>query len=234
MRHAAEPRVGKYVKYDAGEFVIITSRSAGQARKFVEDLARFRLTLERVLGKRSTKSPFPTTIVITSASDWETWLQPRENVAGFFQRARFANYLAMNGDAPPAEGSPSCSTNTPTTSSRHSSRANTRRGSTKDWPSSWVTPGSTRTKSSSQIPMGRLYEARDGAWIPFDRLMRVDRVRSRISVAPAGGHRSTRQSWLTVHYGMVENRDFGRQIIQYLNELNTAGAAGGSGKDQLR
>ena len=30
--HAGEPRVGKYVKYDAGEFVIITSRSASQAR----------------------------------------------------------------------------------------------------------------------------------------------------------------------------------------------------------
>ncbi len=100
---AAEPRVGKYVKYDAGEFVIVTSRSAGQARRFIDDLAKFRLTLERALGKRATKSDFPTTIVITSASDWRTWLQPRENVAGFFQRARFANYLALNGDAPPDE-----------------------------------------------------------------------------------------------------------------------------------
>ncbi len=103
LAFSAEPRVGKYVKYDAGEFVIITSRSASQARRFVEDLAKFRLTLERALGKRATKSDFPTTIVITSASDWRAWLQPRENVAGFFQRARFANYLALNGDAPPAE-----------------------------------------------------------------------------------------------------------------------------------
>jgi len=29
-----------------------------------------------------------------------------------------------------------------------------------------------------------------------------------------------RQAWLTMHYGMVENRDFGKQIIQYLNLLN--------------
>ena len=30
---AAEPRVGRFVKYDAGDFVIITSRSANQARR---------------------------------------------------------------------------------------------------------------------------------------------------------------------------------------------------------
>jgi tetratricopeptide (TPR) repeat protein len=28
------------------------------------------------------------------------------------------------------------------------------------------------------------------------------------------------QSWLAVHYGMVENRDFGRQIVQYINDIN--------------
>ncbi len=91
------------MKYDAGEFVIVTSRSAGQARRFVEDLAKFRLTLERVLGKRATKSPFPTTIVITGASDWKNLAATAANVAGFFQRARFANYMAMNGDVPPSE-----------------------------------------------------------------------------------------------------------------------------------
>lgn len=83
-----EPRVGKFVQYDAGEFVVVTSRSGAQARRIMEDLVKFRLTLERVLGKRATPNAFPTTIVITSASDWNSWLRPRENVAGFFQRAR--------------------------------------------------------------------------------------------------------------------------------------------------
>src|SRR6187549_3401598 len=96
---AGEPRIGKFVQYDAGEFVVVTSRSGAQARRLMEDLVKFRLTLERVLGKRATPNAFPTTIVITSASDWNSWLRPRENVAGFFQRARFANYMAINGDA---------------------------------------------------------------------------------------------------------------------------------------
>ena len=100
---AGDARIGNFVKYDAGEYVIVTSRSASQARRFVEDLARFRVTLERTLGKRATPNTTPTTIVITSSTDWKEWLQPRQNVAGFFQRGRFSNYLAMNGDAPPEE-----------------------------------------------------------------------------------------------------------------------------------
>src|SRR4051812_39119644 len=77
---AAEPRIGKFVQYDAGEFVVVTSRSGAQARRIMEDLVKFRLTLERVLGKRATPNAFPTTIVITSASDWNNWLRPGQNV----------------------------------------------------------------------------------------------------------------------------------------------------------
>ncbi len=216
---AAEPRVGKYVKYDTGEFVIITSRSAGQARKFVDDLSRFRLALERALGKRSTKSAFPTTIVITGAADWRTWLQPRENVAGFFQRARFANNLAMNGDAPPAEALVIVFHEY-----THYFLSSQFAGEYPPWFNEGLAElmGYARfdkNKVILAIPMGRLYEARDGAWIPFDRLIRVDH-----SDREYQSHRLAAsfygQAWLTVHYGMVENRDFGRQIIQYLNELN--------------
>ena len=95
-----EARIGKFVQYDAGEFVVVTSRSGAQARRIMEDLVKFRVTLERVLGKRATRNAFPTTIVITSAGDWNKWLQPGRDVAGFFQRARFSNYMAINGDAP--------------------------------------------------------------------------------------------------------------------------------------
>ena len=216
---AAEPRVARYVKYDAGEFVIITSRSVGQARKFIDDLSRFRLTLERALGKRSTKSPFPTTIVITGASDWKTWLQPRENVAGFFQRARFANNLAMNGDAPPAEALVIVFHEY-----THYFLSAQFAGEYPPWFNEGLAElmGYARFDKGKVVlanPMGRLYDARDGAWIPFDRLIRIDH-----SDPEYRSHRLAPsfygQAWLTVHYGMVENRVFGRQIIQYLNELN--------------
>jgi hypothetical protein len=70
------------------------------------------------------------------------------------------------------------------------------------------------------IPLDQVLEARDGDWISFDRLIKVEQ-----SDPEYQSHRLAAsfyaQAWLTLHYGMVENRDFGRQIIQYLNLLNT-------------
>jgi hypothetical protein len=50
---AADPRIGKLVRYDAGDYTIYTSRSASQARDFIGDLAKFRVALEKLLGKRA-------------------------------------------------------------------------------------------------------------------------------------------------------------------------------------
>src|SRR5690349_9889987 len=100
---AGEPRIGKFTRYDAGDFVIVTSRSGSQARRIVEDLNKFRRTLERTLGRNATQNSFPTVIVITSTTDWKNWLQPRQGIMGYFQRSRFSNYLALNGDLPPED-----------------------------------------------------------------------------------------------------------------------------------
>src|SRR5689334_20260043 len=78
---AGEPRIGKFVKYDTGDFVIITSRSSAQAREIIEKLVKFRLSLEKLLGKRAAQSGIGTYIVIVGASDWEKYLQPRQNIA---------------------------------------------------------------------------------------------------------------------------------------------------------
>ena len=218
--HAGEPKVGKYVKYDAGEFVIITSRSASQARNFIEDLAKFRLTLEKVLGKRATKNDLPTTIVISSATDWKAWLQPRENIAGFFQRARFSNYLAMDGDAPPLQARQLVFHEY-----SHFYLASQFAGEYPPWFNEGLAELMSYAKFDRNqvlllIPADLFREARDGAWIPFQRLIRVDRTDPEYQ-----SHKLVpsfyAQSWLTVHYGMVENRDFGRQIFKYLAQLNT-------------
>jgi len=95
---AGAPRVGKFVKYDTGDFVIVTSRSGSQAREIMQKLVRFRITLEKVLGKRAARSGIGTQIIVVSQSDWEKYLQPRKQIAGYFQRARFDNYMALNGD----------------------------------------------------------------------------------------------------------------------------------------
>ena len=48
---AADPRIGKLVRYDAGDYTIYTSRSASQARDFIGDLAKFRVALEKAAGE---------------------------------------------------------------------------------------------------------------------------------------------------------------------------------------
>lgn len=85
---AAEPRVGKFVQYDAGDFVIVTSRSSSQAREMMQKLVKFRMTLEKLIGKRAARSGIATHIIIVSESDWEKYPQPGKNVGGYFQRAR--------------------------------------------------------------------------------------------------------------------------------------------------
>src|SRR5262245_3900376 len=216
---AAEPKVGKYVKYDAGEYVIVTSRSAAQARRIVEDLAKFRLVLERVLGKRSTKSDFPTTIVITSASDWRAWLQPGERVAGFFQKPRFANYITFNGDSARDEGF--------VIVFHEYTHYFLRSQFSGEYPP-WFNEGLAEVMGNArfeknevtlQVPVWRVLEARQGNWIPFERLLRVDGYDAEYRSHKLASSFYA-QSWLALHYGMVENRDFGRQIIKYLNELN--------------
>src|SRR5262245_30520475 len=95
---APAPLLGSYARYDTGEYEIISSRSPAQARRIMEDLAKFRVTLEHMLNKRAASSPAPTTIVVTSTADWERWFRPLEGVTGYFRPGSFSNYMALNGD----------------------------------------------------------------------------------------------------------------------------------------
>jgi hypothetical protein len=218
---AADPRIGKLVRYDAGDFTIYTSRSRNQARDFMEDLAKFRVTLEKFLGRRATPNQFPTRIVIVSASDFEKYFQPGEHVAGYFQRGEFANYIAMNGDFGQQN-----SLDIIFHEYTHFYLASQFAG---EYPP-WFNEGLAELMGYVQftkkgmavlpLPSHRTAEARDGDWIPFDRLIAVDHHSPEYQ-----SHKLVNsfyaQAWLTVHYGFVENRDFGKQTIVYLNELNT-------------
>ena len=216
---AAEPRIDKFVRYESGDIVIYTSRGEAQARRFVENLARFRATLERALGKRATQNSAPMSIVIAGNTDWRAWLQPRKDIAGYFQRARFSNYMAMDGNAP-AEQTLQLIFHEYT----HYYLATQFAGEYPPWFNEGLAElmGYARfqnNKVTLQVPVGHVYQAREGGWIPFAQLIRVDH-----SDPEYLSHKLMpsfyAQSWLAVHYGMVENRDFGRQIVQYINELN--------------
>ena len=95
---AAEPHLGNFVSYETEEFTVYTTRSGDQARQFIEDLAKYRVTLEKTLGKRAQKNTVPTRIVIVSASEWKKYLEPRKNVGGWFQPGAFSNIMVMDGD----------------------------------------------------------------------------------------------------------------------------------------
>jgi hypothetical protein len=219
--HAAEPRIGRYVKYDAGDFTIVTSRSADQSRQFMTDLAKFRVTLEKMLGKRATRTVFPTTIVIASASDWNRYLMPRENVAGFFQQGHFVNYMAMNGDAPRTEA-----VHVVFHEYTHFYLASQFSGEYPPWFNEGLAELMGFAKFTDdgmavlQIPMYRVYAAREGDWIPFDRLIQVS-TNSPEYQSHKLADSFYAQAWLTIHYALVENRQFGGQVMDYLGQLNT-------------
>jgi hypothetical protein len=218
---AAEPRIAKLVAYDTGSYTIVTSRGGAQARKFIEDLVKFRITLEKVLGKRATPNPSPTHIVIVGKADWEKYLQPRENIAGFFQPARFANYMAMNGDVDAAFATPLMFHEY-----THYYLASQFSGEYPPWFNEGLAELMGFAMFTDQgmavlrIPMHRVFEARDRDWIKFERLIKVDHYSPEYQSHQLASAFYA-QSWLTLHYGFVENRDFGRRVLTYLNALNT-------------
>ncbi len=217
---AAEPRLGKMVAYELGEYTIYTTRSSDQARRFATELGKFRLTLEKLLGKRATKSHIPTHLVILSRGEWEKYLQPRQHVAGWFQPGMFANFIVMNGDA---EGT--AVTHLVFHEYTHYYLSSQFSG---EYPP-WFNEGLAELMGYSKfdkgrailmIPVHQRQEARDGDWIPFDRLIRVNHQSPEYQSHKLADSFYA-QAWLTVHYGMLEDRDFGQQIFTYLTKINT-------------
>src|SRR5687768_1514588 len=96
---AAEPRIGRMVAYELPDYTIYTTRSSSQARRFATELGKFRLTLEKLLGKRAAKNEIPTHLVILSRNEWQKYLQPRQHISGWFQPGMFSNVIVMDGDA---------------------------------------------------------------------------------------------------------------------------------------
>ncbi len=219
---AAEPRIGKFVRYDAGDFTIVTSRGASQARQFVGDLRKFRITLEKVLAKSATNNQFPTTIVVVSARDWTNYLQPRQGVAGWFQSVPFANYITINGDGQPEEAA-----HIIFHEYTHYFLASQFSGEHPPWFSEGLAEFMGYTSFSRikgmavvQIPMFHVDGIRHGNWIPFERLIKVDHDSPEYQSHKLADSFYA-QSWLTMHYGLLENREFRTQIFTYLNQLNS-------------
>lgn len=215
---AAEPRLGKFVKYDTGDFVIVTSRSGKQAREVMQKLAKFRVTLEKVLGRTAARSGLRTHIFLVSDSEWRRYLQPGQDVAGWFQRTRFDNYMTLNADMGELALYVMFHEYT------HYYLSSQFSGEYPPWFNEGLAELMAYAKFKDngvilQIPTHRLREARDSNWIPFERLIKVDQRSPEYQ-----GHKLAQefyaQAWLTVHYGMVQERSFARQFYDYLDRLN--------------
>jgi hypothetical protein len=218
---AAEPRIGKFVAYEMGDFTVVTSRGGDQARQVIGDLAKYRALLEKALGRHATNTAIPTQILIVSDSDWRRYLQPRDNIAGWFQQGNFTNYITMNGDAERW-----FAIHVILHEYTHYYLASQFAGEYPPWFDEGLAEFMSYAKFDDknkvvlQLSGDLMAEARDGDWIPFERLLKVDHYSPEYQshkLMPA----FYAQAWLTVHYGMIENRDFGRRMIDYLNQLNT-------------
>ena len=121
-----------------------------------------------------------------SASEWKKYLEPRQNVAGWFQPGAFSNTMVMDGDA--ARGA---ALQLILHEYTHFYLASQFAG---EYPP-WFNEGMAELmgfakfdqgKAIMQVPMWRVYEARDGDWIPFERLIRS------ITTRPSTGRTSSR------------------------------------------
>jgi hypothetical protein len=215
----ADPRIGKLVEYDLGNYTIYTTRSSTQAQRFASALGKFHVALEKLLGKRATEMRIPTNIVILSKSEWQKYLQPRQEIAGWFQPGRFSNAIVMDGDA---EGPDAL--HLVFHEYTHYYLSSQFAGEYPPWFNEGLAEvmGYANFKKDMAIlliPTHQLREARNGDWIPFERLIRVDHNSPEYQSHELADSFYA-QSWLTVHYGLLENREFGRQMLQYLNQLN--------------
>ena len=216
---AAEPKIGKFVAYQAGKISIVSSRGARQVRDLVEDLADFQLALETTLKRKSAETGIPTHIFILGRREWEKYLRPREGVAGFFLPQRFANYILIDGE-----------------SDRDSALQIVyheythfflRSQLSGEYPP-WFNEGLAELFSMARfhdgqaefgVPVGRVLDVRDSQWIPFDRLLAISQTDPEyMSHTLMPGFYG--QAWLTVQYGLVEDRQFGAQMLTYINALN--------------
>lgn len=228
---AAEPRIGKFVTYEMGDFTVITSRGGSQARQLIADLGKYRVLLEKALGRHATNTAIPTQILIVSDSDWRKYLQPRADVAGWFQRGNFTNYMTMNGEAERG-----VAVHVILHEYTHYYLASQFSGEYPPWFNEGLAEFMSYAKFDDQnkvvlqLSPDLMAEARDGDWIPFERLLKVDHYSPEYQ-----SHKLMpsfyAQAWLTVHYGLIENRDFGRHMIDYLNELNSLTPIDAAAKD---
>ncbi len=216
---AADPKLGKFVAYDAGKFQIVTSHGEAQVRNMLDDLALFQKALEAALRKKAAETGIPTLLYIVKRREWEKYLQPRAGIDGLFQSKRFANFILIDGEADQGK------------SLRVIFHEYThfflRSQFSGEYPP-WFNEGLAEMFSEATfengdalfgIPIDRVYALRQSTWMPFDRLLAVDQYSPEYTTHTLmPGFYG--QAWLTVHYGMLGDREFGKQMYAYVNALN--------------
>jgi tetratricopeptide (TPR) repeat protein len=216
---AREPKIGKFVEYQAGNFTIATSLGEAQVRDLMDDLALFQLTLETTLHRKSVDTGIPTHIMLLGHREWEKYLMPRQELAGLFVPRSFANYLFIDGSTDHLQA-----LRIVFHEYTHFFLSSQLAGEYPPWFNEGMAElfsMSTFGKGQAEfgIPVGRVLDVRSSEWIPFDRLLAVNsRAPEYITHTLARGFYG--QAWLTVQYGMVEDRAFGAQMFSYINALN--------------
>ena len=216
---AADIKLAKFTAYEAPNYTIITARPEKRVRKLMTDIAQFERALELALNRKATPTGVPTHIFIASRREWQKYLQPREGLVGLFQPQRFANYLLIDGDSDPDE--------TLHTVFHEYTHYFLRSQFSGEYPP-WFNEGLAEVMGMAafkngmvtlNVPVGRVLEVRNGQWIPFDRLIRIDNgspeyISHKLAPVFYG------QAWLVVNYGILVDREFGKRSLHYLQLLN--------------
>lgn len=210
--HAGVPHVGDMTEYKMPGYTLIAADN-GLLRKSVAMLPRLRRTMERVLHTRENSDGIPTYIVVVSGGVWDRYLQPSPVIPSEFVPTRFANYILASN------------TSAGRINLFHDySHLFLRTRVTGAFPL-WFDEGMAMVMSNAHysdrkahflmLPTGGV----DGNWIHTDRLLRVTRSSPEYLLRSQTDYFHF-QSTLMFQRAMIEDPEFGKQVMDYVQQLN--------------
>ena len=190
-----------------------------RTRDIAAKAAMFRAAMEAVFGLRVTLAT-PTRIYALSAEDWERYVQPRPNVAGYFAAHPFGSDLLFDADADDPRRFELMF---------HEYTHYVLRTLTSGRYPAFFDEGLAEVFSTATFSDGVVsfeprpeYVAylRRREWMPFERLLEIERRDAEYvdhTLAPA----FYAQAWATMYYAVAADSAFGNRLLDYIRNLNS-------------
>lgn len=210
----------EWSRLDVDGFTYIGNVGDRQLKSTASDLRLFRHVLSRFITSSPSGDAMPVHVFILSKDFWERYARPVEGLAGVFVPSLFEANILLDG----AGGW----TSARTVVFHEYTHYYMHNLDKFDYPP-WFNEGlaqflSVMYRSGNRVILGAMPEGRwistdDGVWLPFSRLVQAD-YESVEYRQHDGGSQLYPQSWLLVHYLLVNRMDLQTGLNRFLGDMN--------------